>query len=394
MDGIRMGHQLIEHFRPSRQLIIARPLFVQQSDGLTITALRVAIALHLPIEIAQFQQQDTFLRTAACSFLIARFISSYGTCRVVLGEIDVAYCVINLIKIILIIVRGRHALQSADHFLIIASRHHLCLGNAGIKLQLVRRILGGHTTIGLISLLRTSKAGEHLSHDKPLASLLRLAVFPAYHLPQIRHCLLQLTRAQVVVSHGLVPGRLGRIVDGVSILISDHVLGVIHPVQLTVTACQPGASHAVDGRLGLVQAAHVTKGGGSLVEGAFLKLRLPQHQPCLPKKGIILATRQPLNILLRLPAVFLPFWPGLDAMLLDGFLHLLHSAVEVAASQRAALLVGHGKQRQLAGIVVLVAPLLLQRSVDEGQLTIIISIIFSRKRLPEAALRSVLLHRA
>ena len=63
-------------------------------------------------------------------------------------------------------------------------------------------------------------------------------------------------------------------------------------------------------------------------------------------------------------------------MLLDGFLGLLDGTVEVALAQVAALLVAYGVQRNQLGVVVLVALLLLQISVDEGLRTVEVGVVF------------------
>ena len=175
-------------------------------------------------------------------------------------------------------------------------------------------------------------------------------------------------------------------------LVADDILGIIEPVELSVAAGQPGTSLSVDGGLRLIEPADIAEGGGSLVESAALKLRLAHHQPCLPEEGVVFAARQPLNVLLRLLARLVPFWPCLDAVLFDGLFHLLHRAVEVAFAYLTAALIADSEKRQQFGIVVLVAFFLLQLSVDEGLLAVIESIVFGPKRLPKACPRSILMH--
>ena len=392
MDGIGEGHQLVEHLRALRQLLVSLTLLVQQADGLAIASLRVIVTLHLPVKVAQLQQEHALLRAAAGGLLVARLVGGNGLGRVVLREVDIADGIVHLVEVVFVVVRGGHALQTADHLLVVRGGHHLGLGDAGVELHLVGRILGGHAAVCLVGLPCVAQRCLDLSHDKPLAGFLRLAVLTADDLPQQGHGALQLARAQVVVGHGLVPCRLCAVVDGVAVLVADDVLGIVYPVQLGIAAGQPSTGNAVDGGLRLVEAAHVAEGGGGLVEGSLLELRLAQHQPGFPDEGIILAAAEPLNVFLSLPSALLPLRAGLDAVLLDGFLHLLHGAVEVAAAQGAALLVGYGEERQRLGIVVLVAFLLVQRAVDKGQLAIVEGVVFCGKRLPEAAPRSVLLH--
>ena len=207
----------------------------------------------------------------------------------------------------------------------------------------------------------------HLSHDEPLACLLRLAVLVLDHLPEVGDGLFVLSLMDIVVGIGLVPVVLCAIVDGVATGVAHHILGIVYPVQLRVTVGQPGTGQSVDGRLRLIQTAHIAEGGGSLVELTLLELRLTHEQPRLPQEGVVLAPAQPLAVFVGLTSALLPFGLGLDAVLLDGLLHLLHGAVEVTTAYLPTLLVSNGVEGQHLGEVVLVAFLLFQRSVDIGQ---------------------------
>ena len=133
---------------------------------------------------------------------------------------------------------------------------------------------------------------------------------------------------------------------GVALHVADDVFGIISPVELGIALGQPGAGNAVDGWLRLIEARHIVEGGSSLVEGAFLELRLSEHEPCFPDEGVILAAREPLAVFVGLAPAFVPLGLGLDAVLLDGLLHLLDGAVVVASAQLAALLVADGIERQ------------------------------------------------
>ena len=52
MDGIGIGHQLVEHLRALCQCLVVRPFLIQQADGLAITALGIVIAFLVPVEVA------------------------------------------------------------------------------------------------------------------------------------------------------------------------------------------------------------------------------------------------------------------------------------------------------------------------------------------------------
>ena len=52
MDSVGIGHEFVEHLRALCQCLVVRPLLVQQTDGLAITALGIVIAFLVPVEVA------------------------------------------------------------------------------------------------------------------------------------------------------------------------------------------------------------------------------------------------------------------------------------------------------------------------------------------------------
>ena len=61
VDGIGIGHQLVEDDGAVRQLFVVLAVAVEQTDGLAVAATGVAIFLLVPIQVAQLQQQHAFL---------------------------------------------------------------------------------------------------------------------------------------------------------------------------------------------------------------------------------------------------------------------------------------------------------------------------------------------
>ena len=204
-------------------------------------------------------------------------------------------------------------------------------------------------------------------------------------LSQIGDGLLVFAIPDIVVGQGSVPVVLGSVVDGVAALVAYDVLGIVEPVQFYIAASQPGTGYGILQGLGLIEARHITEGGGGLLELAFLKLCLAHQQPCFPEERVVFATGQPFLVLDCLAAALPPFGLGLDAMHFDGLLHLLHRAVEVALAQRAALFVANGIEWQYLGVVVLVAFFFLQGTVDIGLRAVEVGVISGGKRLPGAA---------
>ena len=115
--GVGIWHQLVEHLRAMRQFLVVLTFLVQQSDGLAIASLCVVIALHLPIDVAQLKQEHALLDARPCGFGGTALVCADGFSRVVLRQIYVADGIIHLIQIFLVLVRSRHPLQSAHHFL-------------------------------------------------------------------------------------------------------------------------------------------------------------------------------------------------------------------------------------------------------------------------------------
>ena len=79
---------------------------------------------------------------------------------------------------------------------------------------------------------------------------------------------------------------------------------------------------------------------------------------------------------------------------MDGLLAFLDGTVEVGLADFPAVLVAHGVERNLLGIVVLVSRLFLQRTIDIGECNIIIGVVLCIKGVPPSALRCILLRRA
>ena len=182
--------------------------------------------------------------------------------------------------------------------------------------------------------------------------------------------------------------------DGVALHIAYHVLGIVEPTLLDVALGEPCPRLGVDGWLRLVQSAHVVERGSSLVERSLVELRASHEQPRLPKERVVLAAREPLQVLRRLLALLCPLRSALYAMQLDGLLTLLDGAVVVRLAYLSAVLVAHGVERNKLGEVVLVAFLLLKRGIDIRQRAVIISVITRLERVPPACARGVFLRRA
>ena len=312
---------------------------------------------------------------------------------VALGQIDIADSVIHLVEVVLILVAGCHALQTTDHLLGLTGCHHLGHSNAGVEFYLVGRILGHHLLIGFVGFLFMTKFRLQLAEQVVLAGFLAFAHLVLDDLAQIRNSLRVVARVDVVVGHGVIPLLLCAPVDAVAAHVANDVLGIVYPVLLDVALCQPSAGTAVDGGLRLVEAAHIIERRGGLVEGTLVELRASHEQPRFPKEGIILLPRQPLQVTLGLAALLVPFWFVLDAVQLNSLLTFLDSLLEVALAQLLRLLVADSIKGNQLRKVILVAVFLLQRAVDIGQRTIIVSIITGIERVPPSALRSVLLRR-
>ncbi len=392
--GVSEGHELVEHLRAVGQFFIVLALLVEHTNSLSVASLRVVIAFPVPIDIAETEQQDTLLYAAARSLGGTALVGRDGIGGVALCEIDVAYSIVHLVEIFLVLVGACHALQATNHLLRLSCRHHLRHGNARVELKLVRWILPHHVPIGFHCLLVVAQFSLELSHEKPLACTLLASHLMLDDTPQIRHSLGVLTRVYIVVGIRVVPFLACRPMDRVALHVAYHVLRVVEPALLNVAFGEPRPRLGVDGRLRLIESSHVGECGSSLVEGTLVKLRAPHQQPCLPEERVVFAAREPLDVLCRLLPRLRPLRTALNAVEFYGLLAFLYGAVEISLSDFAAILVADGVERNKFREVVLVAVLLLQRTVNIGERAVVIGVVARLERMPPASLRGVFLRGA
>ena len=394
MDGVSIRHQFVEHLRTLRKRLVVFAVFVEQADGLAIAATGVAILLHLPVEVAEVEQQHSLLHATTRGLGVALLVGVDGLHGVLLCQVDIAHGIIYLVEVFLVLVRGSHAAQFADHLLCLSLRHHLRHGDAGVEFQFVGWVLGDDLAKRLVRFGMMAQGRLDLSHQIPFARFLLLSHLVLDDLAQVGDGLLQFTRVDIIVSKGIVPLLGGPPVDAVALHVADHVLGIIEPVLLDVAFGKPCPRLAVDGGLRLVDSRHVGEGRRSLVKRSLVKLGAAHKHPRFPKEGVVFFAAEPLDVLLRLASRLVPFGLALDAVARDGFLRLLYRPVVVALAQFAAAFVAHRIEREHLREVVLVAFLLFQTSVDVGQFAIIIGIIACIERPPPTGLGGVLLGRA
>ena len=353
--GVGVWYEVVQNLRALRKLLVVLALLVEHTDSLTVAALRVGVALLVPVDVAQLQQQHALLYARACSLSRSALVGVDSLRGVVLRQIDVADGVVYLVEIVLVLVRACHALQSANHLLRLTGRHHLRHGDARVELQFVRRVELHHVL---------AQCRLHLSHEKPFAGALLASHLVLYHVTQVGNSFLVFASVHVVVGVGVVPLLACRPVNGVTLHVAYHVLGVVEPSLLDVALGEPCSRLGVDGGLCLVETSHVVERSRRLVERALVELRTHQEHPCLPEERVVLAAREPLQVFRRLLALLRPLRSALYAVQLDGLLTLLDGAVVVRLAYLSAALVAHGVERNDLGEVVFVALLFLQRGVN------------------------------
>ena len=220
--------------------------------------------------------------------------------------------------------------------------------------------------IGVVGFLTMTQLRLDLAHQIPLPGALHVSPFMSDHLPEIGHRLLVVTLGDIVVRIGIVPVLHRPEVHRVTTHVTDHVLGVVEPPQFRVALGEPRSGKPVLHRLGVVEPCHIGEGGGGLLEGPLLELRLTQQQPCSPEEGVILPAPQPLTVLGGLPSVFVPLRFHLDTVSADGLLAFLDGTVVQALADLATLPLAHRVEGQHLREVVLMTFLLLQVTLDEG----------------------------
>ena len=104
LHGIGVRHQFIEHLAAVGELLIVLALLVEQSDGLAIAAAGIGEFLLSPVQVAQVQQEHTFLYATAGGTLVALLVGIDGMEGIALAQVDVADGVVYLVQILLVVV--------------------------------------------------------------------------------------------------------------------------------------------------------------------------------------------------------------------------------------------------------------------------------------------------
>ena len=389
--GLGEGHQFVEHLRPVGELLVVLAVFVEHADGRPVAPLGIGVLLAVPVEIAETEQQHTLLYAAAGRLGIALLVGGDGVERVFLIEVDIADGVVYLVEVVLVLVTGGHPLEPPYHLVRLSARHHLGHGDTGIELKVVGRVLTDDVAVGTQRFGLVAEGCLQLSHEIPLAGPLLAAHLVLDDLAQIGHGLGIVAGVYIVVGEGEVPLFLGLPSDGVAAHVADDILGIVEPALFHIALGQPRTRLGIDGGLRTVEAAHVREGGSGIVECALMKLRAPHEHPRFPQEGIVLAAREPLDVLLGLATLLRPLRPALDTVQFDGFLTLLDGPVEIGLAQFAAALVAYGVEGNEFGEVVLIAVFFLQRTVDVGQRTVVVGIVTGIEGVPPTGLGGILL---
>ena len=292
-----------------------------------------------------------------------------------MGQIDVSYGIIHLVEIFGIIIINGHTFQLAYHLAAVVLGQHLGLGYAGVELQLVRRTQSHHVLKGIVGLLLVSQQILNLSQKEPFARPLHLAALVLDGLLQIWNSLLVFAHVDVVVGVGIVPILHGTEIHRIATHITNHVLSIVSPIEFGVALCEPRAGQSAHQWLPLIEACHIRECSGRLFELSHLELGLSHHQPSLPEEWIILSTLL------------------LDAVAMNGLLHLFDGALVVRLAYSATRLIANGVKRNQFGVVIFVALLFFEITIDKGHVSIIIGIIAGVESVPEARLGCVFMRR-
>ena len=121
-----------------------------------------------------------------------------------------------------------------------------------------------------------------------------------------------------------------------------------------------------------------------------MKLCPSHQQPCFPQEGIILPAVQPFDVFWSLPSFLIPYRALLNAMLVDGFLAFQDGSVEVGFSYFFAILVADRIQGDDLRIVVLVACLLFQGTIDVSKRSVVVCVVVRIQGMPPSRLGGVL----
>ena len=146
------------------------------------------------------------------------------------------------------------------------------MGNTGIEGQLIGRIETHDMAISIIGGRMIAKECLQLSHQIPLTGFLLAASLVTNDTTERLGSLGIVGGVEIIVGERIIPIGSGTIVNGVASLAADDIFGLIEPVLFGIAAHKPSIGNTINGGLGGIESRHIRKGGGSLIETAFLKL--------------------------------------------------------------------------------------------------------------------------
>ena len=391
LDGGQVRLHFRQGCRTAFHLLVVLMLLVEDAHQFGIAPLRVDIVLLVPVDAAQPQEQHRLGDAVLRAFLGALLIRADAVGRVVVGQVDVADGVVNLVLVVLVLLVAGHAAQFLHHLAVVAGGHGFGLQDLCVERQLVGRVGADDPPQGLVGFRLLPRLVVQLSQQEVQAGLLFLVPLFPDGLLQVGDGFLVLPHGDEVVRIRGVELPCALVADAVAPDFLEHVLRIVGPFHFHVATGQPGTGHGDDFRLGGVERANVVEERSRLDEVALLELGLPHQQPGVAQEGVELLAGQVGFLGLRLPLVHVRLGAGLDGVLLDGFLAFLDGGLEVGFPHGGGGLAPHVVHGQQLGVVVLMPLLLGQDAFLEGLAAVEVRVEPCRHGMVEAASRRVLL---
>ena len=390
--GLGEGHQLVEHGGASGQFFVALAFLVEQSDGFGVAALRVGKFASVPVDAAQTEQEHALLHPIARALGASALVGGNGCCGVGHGQVDVSHSIVHLVKIVLVVLRARHALQLFEHPLLSAllGGQHLGLENARVEGEVEGRTFLQTLLQCAVCLLGVLPLLLHLRQEVVEASLPAVALGVARGAFEVGHGLVKALLCEEEVGGGGIGEPAHAAAHAVAAQAAQRVLGIVVPARAGVAPREPLAGLGGHGGFGGVEARDVGKGGCGLEKFAFLKLRLAHEEPGVLEEGVVLLA---LQVGACLGGAL--FALGVEGLLLygvqgNGFLAFGDGRLEVGLARFARLLVGHEEHGELVGVVVLVGFELGFFTFDESLLAVVEGVVAGGEGVPASCPRSVL----
>ena len=280
--------------------------------------------------------------------------------RVVVGQVDIADGVINLVLVVFVFLVSRHAPQLFHHFAVVSCGHGFGLQDLCVEGKLIGRVAAYHPFQCFVGFRLLAGLMAQLAQQEVQARFLQFVPLFPDGLLEVGDSVFVLLHEDEIIRIRGVEFAFPFAADAVAADFLEHVFCVVRPFHFHVAAGQPGTGYGRDFRLRGIQRVDIVEERGGFDEIALLELRFPHEQPGMAQEGVELFACQVGLVLGRFPSVRVGLRACLDGVKFDGLFAFLDGRLEFGLAECGGGFVAHVVHGQQLGVVVLVSVLLCQ----------------------------------